>query len=192
MARTKEFDEDEVLDKAVNLFNCKGYNATSAQDLVDGLGISRSSLYDTYGDKRALFIKALQKYGEQNTQCIVKLLDETHDIGKTIKQLLQSAIEDSLEDKNKGCFMVNSTVEMTTEDSEISDIINGNMQAVEDAFYHALKRGQDAGLVSKNNTARGLARFFISTISGLRVTAKSGSDKKVLDDIMKAALSTLK
>ena len=62
MARTKDFDEDEVLTKAMNLFWLNGYNGTSMQDLVDGLGISRSSLYDTFGDKRSLFLKTLENY----------------------------------------------------------------------------------------------------------------------------------
>ncbi|MEJ0106748.1 MAG: helix-turn-helix domain-containing protein [Bacteroidota bacterium] len=61
MARTKVFDEQMVLDKAMNLFWQKGYNATSAQDLVNGLSISRSSLYDTFGDKHSLFVKALKQ-----------------------------------------------------------------------------------------------------------------------------------
>jgi TetR/AcrR family transcriptional repressor of nem operon len=62
MARTKDFDENEVLSKAIQLFWFKGYNGTSMQDLVDGLGISRSSLYDTYSDKHTLFVKALESY----------------------------------------------------------------------------------------------------------------------------------
>jgi TetR/AcrR family transcriptional repressor of nem operon len=70
MARTKDFDENEVLKKAVDIFWLKGYSATSMQDLVDGLGISRSSLYDTYGDKHTLFMKALESYQSVNSEIV--------------------------------------------------------------------------------------------------------------------------
>ncbi len=192
MARTKEFNEGEVLEKAVNLFNCKGYNGTSARDLVDGLGISRSSLYDTYGDKRALFIKALYRYNEQTTNTTIKFIDSATDVVKTIKQLFQAVIEDAMLDRHKGCFIVNSTIELSTEDKEVAAIIIENMKSVEDALFRVIKRAQESGQMSKENPPRCLARFCLSTISGLRVTAKSGAEKKALEDIVKVAVSALK
>jgi TetR/AcrR family transcriptional repressor of nem operon len=193
MARTKEFDEDEVLGKAVNLFTCKGYNGTSAQDLVDCLGISRSSLYDTYGDKRALFIKAMNKYRDQVAAQMIHFIDSSSDVLQTIRHIFQHVLAESMQDKlEKGCFMVNSSIEMSAHDAEVATIVNAGMQDVEDALYRAIKKGQDAGQVSKAHSARALARFFFNTISGIRVAAKSGADKKVYDDIVKVALSTLK
>lgn len=88
MARVKEFDEDVVLDKAVALFWTKGYNGTSAQDLVDHLGISRSSLYGTYGDKHTLFLKALQRYREKNSAAFLKLVKASDNAGESIKKNL--------------------------------------------------------------------------------------------------------
>ncbi len=77
MARTKDFDEQEVLKKAVCLFWNKGYNATSMQDLVDQLGISRSSLYDTYGDKHTLYLKALEEYQQTNGGKLCSIVHES-------------------------------------------------------------------------------------------------------------------
>src|ERR1700733_12101908 len=112
MARTKDFDETEVLNKAIDLFWHKGYNGTSMQDLVDGLGISRSSLYDTYGDKHALFIKALESYQATASGKLCGIINDQTPAKETIKQLLEYITSELLDDKTqKGCFMVNAEVE---------------------------------------------------------------------------------
>src|SRR5476649_2280057 len=109
MARTKDFDENEVLCKAIDLFWHKGYNGTSMQDLVDGLGISRSSLYDTYTDKHTLFVKALESYQNSGACNIKEIINNSVSAKETIKQLLGIAIGDLLGDKqHRGCFMVNA------------------------------------------------------------------------------------
>jgi len=193
MGRVKEFDEEVVLDKAVKLFAVKGYNGTSAQDLVDVLGISRSSLYDTYGDKRALFVKAVNRYREQVADQMIKFIEESDDVEVSIRHILQNVLKESMQDKmGKGCFMVNTCIEMAPHDTEVAEIVNRSMQDTEDALYHAIRKGQQAGKVSKDHSARALARFFFNTISGIRVAAKSGADKKVFDDIVTVALSTLR
>src|ERR1700712_5791995 len=111
MARTKDFDENEVLTKAIQLFWYKGYNATSMQDLVDGLGISRSSLYDTYGDKHTLYIKALESYQGKASAEICAVMNNTELVKTNIRRLLQYITDGLLDDKmHKGCFMVNAEV----------------------------------------------------------------------------------
>src|ERR1700748_2100418 len=98
MARTKDFDENEVLMKAMNLFWYKGYNGTSMQDLVDGLGISRSSLYDTYGDKHTLFIKALESYRESVSGKMCNIVTNAVSAKEAIKQLLEMTTLDLIGD----------------------------------------------------------------------------------------------
>lgn len=192
MARTKEFDEIAVLNKAVNLFWCKGFNGTSAQDLVDTLGISRSSLYDTFGDKRNIFIKALQLYRQNMAGKMIAFIDNSENVEKSIKDIFKMATTEAIEDKLfKGCFMVNTTIELAPHDKEIAEIVNQNMQDIEDALCRAIKKGQDEGVFSTRQTARSLARFLFNNITGIRVAAKSSSDKKVYDDIVKVALSAL-
>src|SRR5271156_1610188 len=106
MARTKDFDENAVLNKAIQLFWYKGYNGTSMQDLVDGLGISRSSLYDTYTDKHTLFVKALESYQTAGANKIQEIINNSGSAKETIKKLLKLATTDLLDDKQqKGCFM---------------------------------------------------------------------------------------
>lgn len=192
MARTKVFDEELVLNKAVNLFWRNGYNGTSAQDLVDELGISRSSLYDTYGDKYQLFKNALLQYRKALSGAMIEMIDKSTDFEQTVKDLFQYVVSDSLQEQfSKGCFMVNSTIELAPHNAEIAEIVNDNMQDIEDALVRLVKKGQDAGYFAKRHSARSLARFIFNTISGLRVAAKSGAEKKVLDDIVKVTLSAL-
>ncbi len=193
MARTKVFDEEAVLNKAVNLFWKKGYNATSAQDLVEELGISRSSLYDTYGDKYQLFKNSLLQYRKNFSRAMIAMIEKSDDYEKTIKEVLQFVITESIQEKcSKGCFMVNTSIELAPHNTEIAEIVNSNMKDVEDAFFLLIEKGQATGQFSKNHSARALARFIFNAISGLRVASKSGVDKKVFDDVVKVTLSVLR
>lgn len=192
MARTKDFDESEVLTKAVNLFWLKGYNATSMQDLVDGLGISRSSLYDTYGDKHTLFVKALESYQCTNSKKFTQIISGNGSAKETIKALLEFIVGELLNDKSrKGCFMVNAEVEVALHDKEVSEMVQRNDQATEDAFYLVIKKAQDKGEIDVKKDTRALARFLFNTVKGIQVAAKSTTDKAVFDDIINLAVSVL-
>lgn len=192
MARTKDFDEDEVLVKAVRLFWHKGYNGTSMQDLVDGLGISRSSLYDTYGDKHALFIKALDSYKKSAADKMQGIIDHSASAKDAIKQLLEMTTNDLICDQqHKGCFLINAAVEVAPHDKEVSNIICQNDQQIEGFFYDAIKKGQNSGEISNKQDARALARFIFNTVKGIRVSAKAVTDKSIFDDITKLTLSVL-
>ena len=192
MARTKDFDENEVLNKAINLFWLKGYNATSMQDLVDTLGISRSSLYDTYGDKHSLFLKALESYQSNNAGKICSLVNSDLPAKQIIEQLLRYIAGELLCDEaNKGCFLVNAEVEVAPHDAQVSQMICQNDQQVEEAFYKVILKGQQTGEITSKQDARALARFIFNTVKGMRVTAKSTKDRGVFDDIIKMSLSVL-
>lgn len=191
MARTKEFNEEKVLDKAIEIFWHKGYNGTSAQDLVTHLGLSRSSLYDTFGDKQKLFSMALKRYQKQGQDYVKNLLEESEDVKATLTVIFKQAVLESLEDRiTKGCFMVNSSVELAMHDEEIAKIVNDNRQTMEDVFLKAVTKGQEAGQISTKQNARTLARFIFNNYTGIRVLARSGEkDKQVYDDILKAMFS---
>src|ERR1700743_1113257 len=99
MARTKDFDENEVLQKAMNLFWYKGYNGTSMQDLVDGLGISRSSLYDTFGDKHALFMRALENYQVITSQNLRAIVANSATTKQAISKILGNIVKELVADE---------------------------------------------------------------------------------------------
>lgn len=192
MARNKAFDETQILDKAVELFWKKGYTATSSNDLVDALRISRSSLYDTYGDKRSLFIKALNRYKQVFADEIIKMFQETENVKETIGIVLQLIIDQDCNVKNpKGCFMVNTVTELSGTDIEIGHIIESNRQDFENALENALKLAQQKGQISSNIDAKALTRYFINIFFGLRVSIKANNNPIILKDIVKVSLSIL-
>lgn len=193
MARTKRFDEEEVLNNAMLFFWHKGYNGTSPQEILDELGLSRSSLYDTYGDKKSLFISALKRYRNTVTAQIIQILETSENIPETLKMLFQRAKNECFTGEDKrGCFMVNSKVELAPHDEEVAAIVKENREALENAFTAAIKRGQEMGQLSKENPPRSLARFIMNNLWGLTVHSKSGADKKVFDDIIRITMSVIK
>ncbi len=192
MARTKDFDENEVLIKAVNLFWYKGYNGTSIQDLVDGLGISRSSLYDTYGDKHTLFMKALESYQTSASGVMCNIISNNVSAKVAIRRLLElTTLELVGDNQHRGCFMTNAAVEVAPHNAEVSNMICQNDQLIEDAFYQAIKKGQESGEITNKKDARALARFIFNAMQGIRVSAKLTSDKAVFDDIVELTMSVL-
>jgi TetR/AcrR family transcriptional repressor of nem operon len=192
MPRTKSFDEKEVLERATDLFWAQGYNGTPPQTILDGTGLSRSSLYDTYGDKHTLFLKCLRYYRATETVAGIRYLDEAPDPAAAIRRLFQGYWEFAQAYRqNKGCLMVNTLNEVAPHDSEVAEIVQENRQALEDAYFRAIRRGQQQGKINKIHPPRALARYLVNTLWGLTTQIKLGIEKKVADDIVKIALSAL-
>ena len=192
MARSKKFDETVVVDKAIRLFTGTGYNGTSAQDLVEALGISRSSLYDTFGDKQGLFLRALRQYYQQSFGPYIDALTHTTDLPATLREQFAQLTEQATRpDPTGGCLIVNSATELAAHDPVVGAVVRESMQAVEDAFFTAFCRAQQAGLVSARHSARALARSFQTTFTGLRVMAKAGASRAAFEDVVSLALALL-
>jgi TetR/AcrR family transcriptional repressor of nem operon len=192
MARTKDFDEDEILDKALAIFWHKGYNGVSMQELVDGLGISRSSLYDTYTDKYSLFIKSLKRYQQKSASQMIAMINNAASPKAAIRQLFELTINEAVADKKqKGCFMANCAIENSPHDKVVAKIVRENVQSIEDAFCLAIKKGQDTGELPSRQNHRALARFFINNINGIHIASRAGAGKETFDDIVNVTLSVL-
>jgi len=192
MARTKDFDENEVLTKAIQLFWHKGYNATSMQDLVDALGISRSSLYDTYTDKHTLFLKALESYQRAGNVKINEIVDQSVSAKDTVIKLMELATNELVGDKQqKGCFMVNAEVEVAPHDHEVSKLVCQNEQQMEAAFFQVIKKGQESGEIKNTQDALVLAKFIFNAVKGMQVTAKSTPDATSFGNIIRLTVAVL-
>ncbi|TCC90105.1 TetR/AcrR family transcriptional regulator [Pedobacter frigiditerrae] len=192
MARTKDFDENEVLTKAIQLFWHKGYNATSMQDLVDALGISRSSLYDTYSDKHTLFLKALESYQLAGNAKINEIIDQSSSAKETVIKLMELATNDLVGDKQqKGCFMVNAEVEVAPHDQEVSKLVCQNEKQMETAFFQVIKKGQESGEIKNTQDALVLAKFIFNAVKGMQVTAKTSPDATSFGNIVKLTVAVL-
>ncbi|WP_223654161.1 TetR/AcrR family transcriptional regulator [Hymenobacter psoromatis] len=192
MARGKKFDETEIVERAIQLFTATGYHGTSAQDLVAALGISRSSLYDTFGDKQGLFLRALRQYNQRAFVPIIELLALADDLPATLRQLFDLVIQQNEHLGEKGgCLMVNSTTELATNDLAVGTLVRASMQAVEEAFFLAFRKAQQLGTIRSQHDARALARSFHVTLTGLRVMAQAGAGKLAFEDVLNIALSLL-
>ncbi len=192
MARLREFDEAAVINTAVDLFWNKGYNAVSTQDLIDAFGISRSSMYAAYKDKRSLFILALQHYRATASQNMIAVLEKNETFIPTIQSLLNQIIKENITDKQtRGCFIVNTAIELAPHDEEILSIIQENRKNIIEALSKAIQKGIDNAELSKNNNPHALANYFYNLINGLRVDAKVTRDKKNYAETIQLALSVV-
>ena len=146
MARHKEFDTHEALHKAMEVFWSRGYEAASIQDLVKHMGINRQSLYDTFGDKHALYLQALDLYSQVETRKLFELLEKRGSVRKALRQLFAGVVEGALGDgPRRGCFMSNAMSELAGRCKETAARTCSNMAAMEDVLYRALLRGKKEG-----------------------------------------------
>jgi TetR/AcrR family transcriptional repressor of nem operon len=181
-----------VLEKATDLFWNKGYNGTSMQDLVDGLGISRSSLYDTYTDKHTLFIKSLDHYKKKVSAGMMTIIEGSASAKQTIHRLMNYFINQLTRDpEHKGCFLVNSAVELASHDQVINGMLCESDRQMESMLVDAIEKGQKTGEITNPQSASSLANFIFNNIKGMRVTARSTADKRVFDEIAALTLSVL-
>lgn len=189
MARHKEFDPAEILAKAMEFFWKHGYHGASMQELVQHVGIKAQSLYNAFGGKRDLYLAALKYYVNQSM--VIQKLEQTPSGKEAVTKVFQELLESlSQPDRVKGCFMVNTCVELAPHDREIADFIEKERNRVEQAYYLALTRAKDQGdLHERYQDLRALARYLNNAQGGLIVTAKSVSDTAVLEDIVRVTLS---
>jgi len=193
--RTKEFEIDEIADAAMHVFWRHGYAATSVQDLVDGTGLSRSSLYSTFESKQGLYQKALQRYELLTTLNNVKLLSGSGSPKELIRQLLINVVEDELNDaEHKGCLVANACLELAGHDADVTRFVVSNLQKLQHALESLLIKAQQSGEIASTQNPRALASFFLNTMQGLRVLGKGSpfeQRKQCLMDVVEVALNIL-
>jgi TetR/AcrR family transcriptional repressor of nem operon len=191
MARQKEFDRDEVLHKAMEVFWRRGYEAASIQDLVQHMGINRQSMYDTFGDKHALFLQALDRYREIQSRRLFEILDRPGSVKKNVRLLFEEAVERALsEEGRRGCFVGNAMSELSGRCKETAIRTCKSMASAEQTFQRALVRGTEQGEFRIRDT-RAVARFLYCVLQGLVLMAKASQDRKLLNDVVKVTLSVL-
>jgi TetR/AcrR family transcriptional regulator, transcriptional repressor for nem operon len=190
MARPKEFDPEHALDKAMHLFWRLGYDNTSLEDLLREMGIARQSLYDTFGDKRSLYLEALAHYRDQTNGQMQKMLTEIPAVRDGFAKLLYGLAAETREQHERGCLLLSANLQRDTKDVVMRDFLRDNQARVEEIFKQALKRAQKQRELSKSEDPAALARFFVATIQGMRALARLKSDRKALEQIAHIALAT--
>lgn len=189
----KHFDIDETLDKAMGLFWARGYEATSVQALVGHMGINRGSLYDTFGDKRALFLATLRRYDEQSRRARLQALEQNPSPTGAIEALFSGWIDTALTDPDRsGCFLTNTALELAVHDREIGDLVARSQQETEAFFLRLVEKGQAAGEIAAALDAPRAARALLAALIGLLVLARSRSEPALLESIADAAVASLR
>jgi len=192
MPKVKQFDEVEVLRKAKDVFTEKGYNGTSMDDLVQATGLSRSSIYDTFGDKHGLFLRTLDQYKTAQLDDLTQLQAKTDSPKKKIRIIFDYTVKDILTDEErKGCMLVNASIEMSCVDKVIAKAALESMEEMEGHLYMLIKEGQAKGEIAKKASPKALARYLYNSLMGLRMVGKSRPDADALRETVKVTLSIL-
>ena len=192
MARSKEFDPERALDKAMHLFWRSGYENTSLEALMREMGIAKQSLYDTFGDKRSLYLKALAHYRDRTNGEMQKMLNEIPSVKDGFRKLLYGLAAETREQHERGCLLLSANLQRDAKDAVVRDLLRNNQATVEEIFASALNRAQKQAELSTKENPAALARFFVVTIQGMRAMARLKSDRRALEQVAQVALAIFK
>ena len=192
MPRPKEFNPDDAIEKAMQVFWHKGFEATSMEDLLTAMDLNRGSLYDTFGDKRQLFLKVLDRYCTTFVGSKFSLLDQPGPALQTLRRFISGMIEGSLADpQRRGCLIANTVMELSPHEQDIAEKVCQAMKMGEDAFFKILSRAKEQGELAKDKDARALARFLVTMMQGTIVMIKAGAAADTVKQTAETALSIL-
>ena len=190
MGRSKEFEEDIVLQKAMQVFWQQGYEKTSISDLVEHMGIHRKSLYDTFGDKHSLYLKVIDRYGEYSTAKLKSEIHKAETAYEAIQYIFDYIIEGN-ENKHCGCLFVNAATEMGPWDQEVLKKTEEAFGQEEKFITEIIKKGQKDGEFSCRYDDETLGEILHNALLGLRVLVKNSQSKEKMRNIAHFFLSLL-
>ena len=190
--RPREFDIEDAVRDAMNVFWTRGYHATSLTDLLDGTGLSRGSLYKAFGDKRSLFLKALDCYAEAG----LEELGETLATPGPAKQAIRAALTiyvplSAGSTGRRGCMVMATAAEMLPHDPEVGARVQATFRRIQALLASAVRRGQAAGEITVDQDARDVARFLACQIEGMRLLGKAGATRQEMAAVVEAAMRSL-
>jgi TetR/AcrR family transcriptional regulator, transcriptional repressor for nem operon len=193
MARPREFDPEEVIDRSMRAFWEHGYHETSVDDLVSATGVRPGSLYNAFpGGKRGLFLETLARYSKL---VVPEKLGALQRPGAGLAELrgyFDGLVDDLSRPEGRiGCLMVNSTIELAAADSEVGEIVRGHMSRLERNAERALRNAKRRGELPANVSPRAKATQLMATGMGLMVVGKTNPGRKVLETVVDAAFAEL-
>jgi TetR/AcrR family transcriptional regulator, transcriptional repressor for nem operon len=192
MARQREFDADVALDRAMEVFWSKGYEATSLDDLCEVTGLSRSSLYAAFGSKRNLLLRSVERYVERRNPQITAVLAQPGPVREAFAALASQFIEQIVAGPGRrGCFLGNCAAELPRSDRTALARVKQGLAATEAAFCGALVRARARGELAVDADVDRLARFLTAGFQGLRLVGKVNPDRAMLEDITRTMLQCL-
>jgi TetR/AcrR family transcriptional regulator, transcriptional repressor for nem operon len=192
MARPREFDEAVALEAAIACFWSRGYEATSVRDLAENMGLSAPSLYNAYGDKHALFVQALEHYLDRSMRERIERLENSLPPKQAIRKFIGEIIDHSVNDRERrGCFLVNSALEVAPHDKRLGGLIADRLAELEAFFGRLIRKAQAEGTVPRKPVAKDLARLLLGVVLGIRVLARVRPERVSLESLARPVLALL-
>src|SRR5215472_1900661 len=191
MPRPATFNAEIVLERAMLLFWTQGYAGTSIQDLVDGTELLRGSLYHSFGDKRSLYIQTLRRYGHIALKQTFAVWNPEEPVLSNVRAVLMQIVEMPDAEKRRGNMICNCIVEVVPHDPEIATVVEGILHEFKQAFRDLLEQARQAGQLDAHTNTTALARYLVSSLQGLCVTAKGGASRAELLDIVELTLAAV-
>lgn len=190
--RPREFDIDRALEAATQQFWSTGYEATSLQNLLQTMGLSKSSLYQTFGNKHDLFIRCLGHYQESMADELNKKLASSTSAKQFLCDFLEGVIAEA-KNRNirKGCFLVNTANEMSQRDASIAAAVTDGTSSLANIFRQAIELGKQQGEIGSSTSTKHLVSYFMTAVSGLRTMIKAGAEKNALKPVMGLIIKTM-
>ncbi|MEE3808016.1 MULTISPECIES: TetR/AcrR family transcriptional regulator [Lysinibacillus] len=193
MARTREFDEEKVLEAAMQLFWEKGYEATSLSDLTARMGIQRPSIYSTFGDKKELFEAALRRYTTSRAADIRARLQSHTSVKQAFATFFEEVIAaEYTKDLSNGCFCINTMVELAPHDERFEILTREHQLYLAVIFQETIERGIQSGELDADTDAKSLAQALLVALIGLTVMLKSQPQQAFVDNAIATTLTLLK
>lgn len=191
MGQAKQFDPQERLDRAVDAFWEKGFDGIGVQQLCEAMELFPGSLYGTYGDKRQLFLKAVERYMATHSAEAIEILNRDASGLASIRSYFDRLIDGIMDGKRKwGCLVTNSIVELARREPSVRAKVDVHLARLETAFAGAIARARDAGEIDAD-TPLETAAYLVCVVQGMNVLAKTRPPRDRLETIVSMALSTL-
>jgi TetR/AcrR family transcriptional repressor of nem operon len=194
VARPRQFDPEEVLDRSMREFWEHGYRETSVDDLVEATGVRPGSLYHAFeGGKRELFLGSLERYAKLVVPEKLGALERPGASLAELRAYFDGLVEDLMSPEGRmGCLMVNSTVELAAEDSEIAAVVRNHMTRLERNAARALRNAKRRAEVPAHVKPAAKAAQLMATGMGLMVVGKTNPGREVLETIVDSAFADLR
>lgn len=191
MPKVKQFNKEKVLEAASQIFQKKGYNGTSIDEILRMTGLSRSSLYDSFKDKHSLYLQSLEFYKQRESSSFTSVGNKDLNGYQKIEFLFKEAVNHLSGSPANGCLMVNAASEMSKLCVKTSEIINANKESIQDIFTEWVTEAQDSHILTLNKPAKHYGAFLFNSLCGLKVLSQTGASKSELSNVAKVTLEAL-
>jgi TetR/AcrR family transcriptional repressor of nem operon len=190
--RPKIFDEQEVVDKAVNVFWTKGYEAASADELLEAMGIGKGSFYLAFkGGKKELYEKSLRQYSDRFNKQFLHDISISEDPVQLIKEFFMALADDPKSKQMKGCYIGNALVQLSDGDADTKLIAARLLLGMEDIFTTVIRKAQQQKKLKNKTKPEVLGKYLINLWNGVNVTRRSNPGDQYLREVLEMSLQVL-